>query len=124
MHHFISSLMVFASLLFTSPSAHEIESRQDTAPWHITDEYIGCGNGFCSYQFHITGDDTGDLPYFEADCTQQVGIGDHRFRQCNLVGCGSQNGLTIDGVYAFVALYPRNRLQSRLVVQLQFEDPL
>lgn len=28
----------------------------------------------------------------------------------------------MDGVFAFVALYPKNRLESKLVVQMQFSD--
>lgn len=124
MNQFLSILAAATSLFGTTVLSNEMEPRQSTSNlWHVSDSYIGCGQGFCSYQFHISGNDTGLLPYFDAECTQQVGIGDTQFRQCQLLGAGSNSGKQVDGVYAYVALYPKNRLQSKLVVQLQFENP-
>ncbi|KAF2165305.1 hypothetical protein M409DRAFT_55725 [Zasmidium cellare ATCC 36951] len=122
MHHHLITTLTLLTLSHTALTL-KLPARQTPNLWHISDSYIGCDPTVgCSYQFHVLGDDTGQLPYFEADCIQNVPIGDTALQQCNLVGAGSQFGLSVDGVYASGEFYPGNQVGSRVVVQLEFSD--
>ncbi|KXT11821.1 hypothetical protein AC579_6074 [Pseudocercospora musae] len=98
--------------------------------WTISKVYIGCGNdpakggAFCSYEFDVEGKETADLPGFSAHCYQRITPRDGTIRQCQMTGGWSftKPNRSVKSIDAAVQLFPRNARQSKLTVQLTWDQ--
>ncbi|KXS95143.1 hypothetical protein AC578_5117 [Pseudocercospora eumusae] len=98
--------------------------------WTISQVYIGCGNdpakggAFCTYEFDVEGQETADLPGFSAHCYQRNCPGDATIRQCQMTGGWSSTkpNRSVKSIDAAVQLFPDNAQQSKLTVQLTWDQ--
>ncbi|KAF7191448.1 hypothetical protein HII31_07471 [Pseudocercospora fuligena] len=98
--------------------------------WTISKVYIGCGNdpakggAFCSYEFDVEGKETADLPGFSAHCYQRNTPRDGTIRQCQMTGGWSSTkpNRSVKSIDASVQLFPKNAQQSKLTVQLTWDQ--